>query len=61
MTVKVYNAATEETETFTGTPEQLIAQLDIAYPFLKRYSPNGLQDMLKHLGRQQLYFVTVEQ
>jgi hypothetical protein len=61
MNIKVYNAATEKTKVFSGTPEQLIAQLDGSYPFLKRYEPNGLQDMLKHLSRQQLYFVTVEQ
>lgn len=61
MNVKVYNAATDKTKEFQGTPEQLVAQLDTAYPFLKRYAPKGLGEMLKRLANHQFYFLDVEQ
>jgi hypothetical protein len=57
--IKVHNAATEETKTFKGTPEQLIAQLDASYAWLKQYEPNGLQDMIRQLSNQQMFFVEV--
>jgi hypothetical protein len=61
MIVKVYDASTDKTKEFQGTTDQLILQLDTYYTWLKRYQPNGLKEMIKHLRNHQMYFVTVEE
>lgn len=61
MTIEVLNAADQQVVKFTGTPEQLVSQLDTYYSWLKRYESNGLQDMISHLNRQQMFFVKVYQ
>ena len=61
MTIEVFDAADQQIKKFAGTPEQLIVQLDTYYPWLKRYEFNGLQDIVSHLSRQQMFFVKVYQ
>jgi hypothetical protein len=61
MTIKIYDASSEETTVFSGTPEDLVVQLDVRYTWLKRYKPTCLPDMIKLLSRQQMLFVSVEE
>ena len=61
MTIEVFDAADQQVKKFAGTSEQVMAQLDTYYPWLKRYEFNGLQDMISHLSRQQMFFVKVYQ
>ena len=60
MKVKVYNAYSDTTETFQGSPEQIRNQLNITYEFLGRYNHNSLQEDLSKLSQQQAFFVKVE-
>ena len=58
MKVTIYNCYSEETQTFQGSPEQLRNQLNAAFPFLKRYNGQSLQEDLSKISQQQAYMVT---
>jgi hypothetical protein len=60
MTIKIFDCCSDKTKLFTGTPEQLVVQLDDYYGWLKRYNPVDLKERLSLLGRQQFFFVSVE-
>jgi len=59
MVIKIFNANSEEMKEFKGDEAQLIQQLDKAYPYLKRYNPEGIQGMVMHLRRHQHLFVEI--
>jgi hypothetical protein len=61
MKVCVFNIYSDATQTFSGEPEQVRAQLNEAFPFLKRYNHASLQEDLVKLSQQQAYLVNVEQ
>ena len=61
MTVKIYSAASDQTKSYSGTPEQLLEQLRAVYKFIDKYPTHSLACALKHIARQQNYFVEVEQ
>jgi hypothetical protein len=68
MIVKVANAHNGDAgrREYRGTPEQVQAQLLVAYPWLRRPNPYGpknptLMDDIQRLGSSQAFFVEVEQ
>jgi hypothetical protein len=68
MTIKVFNAHNDSAaqREYRGTPEQVQAQLLVAYPWLRRPTPFGpknptLTDDIQRLGQSQGLFVEVEQ
>lgn len=60
MKVEVYNAYSEETETFSGTAEQVRDQLNARYGFLARYGHTSLAEDVRKLASCQAYFVKVD-
>jgi hypothetical protein len=61
MKVKVFNIYSDATQTFSGEPEQVRAQLNASFPFLGRYKNTSLQEDLTKLSQQQAYMVDIEQ
>ena len=61
MRVEVYDVYSEQTQAFSGEPEQVRQQLLAHYNFLKRYENASLTEDLAALSRQQAYFVEVKQ
>lgn len=61
MKVTVHNVYSENTDTYTGEPDQIREQLLQKYYFLKRYNNASLSDDLRKLSQQQAYFIKVEE
>ena len=62
MQVRIHNAYSHSERTFSGTPEQVEAQLRMHYTFLRRYKDTGtLQQILEKLANQQAFFVSVDE
>jgi hypothetical protein len=61
MRVKVYHIYSGDTDTYSGSTEQIRNQLNAAFPFLKKYNGASLQDDLSKLSQQQALMLSVEE
>jgi hypothetical protein len=60
MKVTVYHIYSEATDTYSGQPDQVRAQLNAAFLFLQKYKNDSLQKDLTKLSQQQSLMVNVE-
>jgi hypothetical protein len=59
MKISIHNIYTDETENFTGDPQQIHNQLKMRYPFLRNKN-NTLQQDVEYLAAQQAFMVNLE-
>ena len=59
MKITVFDAGTNHTRVFEGTPEELIVKLDSCYKWLSRYKPKDLNDRIGTLRNHQMLFLEV--